>query len=546
MELRNRNPGPASSRLARDWMGTLTQRGTALRVFLHIRQGVDGALEGAMDNIDAGLVDIPIAQLGFGKSTIRFNVPMVDGSYRGTIRANGRSIAGKWRMGEDAMPLVLHRVKPSRIDGAWAGTLFLPEARLRLLFCIANSPDGMIATMKSPDQTEMVVATSSAELRGSTLVMGFIHLAARFEGRLNEAVNTIEGNWTQSGHALPLILRRTIPGEELKPSRPQEPGPPYPYCEKQVLYRSRGTSFALAGTLTIPQGKGPFPAVLLIAGSGALDRDETMYEHRPFLVLADWLTRRGFAVLRTDKRGVGESGGDGGRATTADLAMDAKAGMAYLKRRREVDQRNIGLVGHSEGGLIASMVAARSRDVAFVVLLAAPGLPGDEFACQQARRRAEIQGSNPEEVEQLTNEVMALLRKGKSEPALRRKLNQILSQLPDQQRKATVNRLMMPWLREFGRLDPAEYLRRVKCPALALNGDRDVSVEPKSNLARIRQSLQSGGNRNFKVVELQGLNHLFQTCKTGSETEYWHITETLSPVLLKKMVAWIAKCVQRA
>ena len=524
-----------------DWMGTLDHRGSSLRVVVHIRPTADSTLAGTVDNIDVGCMDIHIDEAVFGKTTLRFDASIIDGSYRGRIRKDGRTIAGTWRMGGDSSPLLLSRVKPSLIQGIWAGTLILPSMRLRLFFYIGAGPACLIAAMKSPDQSDQPVPMSSAELRGSTLVLEATSIAARFEGTANRSLKTIEGTWTQGDRDLPLILKRIAEEEELQPDRPQEPSPPYPYREEEVRYRRRGAAFELAGTLTIPKGKGPFPAVLLIAGSGALDRNETMYDHRPFLVLADFLTRRGFAVLRSDKRGVGESGGDDSKATTTDFARGARAGIAYLRTRSEVNRDAIGLVGHSEGGLIACMLAAQDRDLAFIVLMAAPGVPGSELACQQAGRRAEMYGGNREDAERQTRKAVALLRKVKDGATLRRKLTQMFSTLPEAQRNGIVGHLMLPWQRHFATLNPATYLGRVRCPVLALNGERDTTVEARSNLAAIRQALKSGGNRNRGVIELSQLNHLFQTCTTGLETEYWHITETLAPAFLEKMSRWITK-----
>ena len=524
-----------------DWMGTLEQGGNVLRLLVDIRQAADGGLDGAMDNLDVGRMDIPIAVVMFQKAFMRFNAWTIDGSYEGGIARDGQTIEGTWRMGDDVRPLVLCRIKPSHIDGIWAATLSHQSLRLRLVFYIANSPGGLIATMKSCDQSDAIVRMSSVKLIGRAIVLEADGIGARFDGEADHEFRTIEGTWTQGGLGLPLSLKRTMQEEELKPGRPQEPLPPYPYRESEVAYRNESAGVALSGTLTLPEGEGPFPAVLLIAGSGAQDRDETMYGHRPFLVLADWLTRHGIAVLRTDKRGVGESGGDYSTATTADFATDGEAGVTYLETHPEVDRGKIGLVGHSEGGLIACMLAARNRNVAFIVLMAAPGVTGWELAGRQARRSAELHGFNREEAEQRNKDVAALLLNEKDEAILRHKLAQMFSHLAEPQRSATVESLALPWQRHMVGVNPADYLERVKCPVLALNGENDVTVEPTSNLAAIRQALDSGGNGNFEVTELPGLNHLFQTCATSSGTEYGQIEETLSPATLEKMVEWIGR-----
>jgi hypothetical protein len=246
-------------------------------------------------------------------------------------------------------------------------------------------------------------------------------------------------------------------------------------------------------------------------------------------------------VLRADKRGAGESEGDEGTATTTDYAADARAGLAYLESRPEVDGRRIGVIGHSEGGLIACMLAARNPNLAFAVLMAAPGMRGWELAGQQARRQAERYGLNPDEAEQQNIEVATLLRNEQDDDVLRAQLDRILSQLPEPQRNTRIRHAMLPWQRHFAGLNPAEYLRETECPLLALNGEKDCSVEPASNLAGIRAALMDGGHADFEIVELPGLNHLFQTCTTGFESEYWHIQETLSPVFLDTVTEWLTK-----
>lgn len=529
--------------LVSDWMGTLVQDNAELRVLVHIRQLLGKAFDGCMDNLDVGRMGIPITVDEFENSTLRFTARTIDGSYAGRISRDAQKINGTWSMDGDDCPLILRPVKPSAVDGIWAGTLDYQTFRLRLVFYIASGPDGMIAAMKSRDQGDGMVPMSSANRIGSTVVLEAETIRGRFAGRLDDELSTIEGLWTQSGVALPLVLKRIANEEE--PARPQDPISPYPYREEEVKYRNQRADLELAGTFTIPEGDGPFPAVLLIAGSGALDRNESMNGHRPFLVLADWLTRRGTAVLRVDKRGVGESDGELIDATTTDFATDAEEALRYLGTRSEVDAGRIGMVGHSEGGLIACMVAARNRDVAFVVLLAAPGVSGWELAGQQARLSAEIYGLDPNRPEERNIEVRALLRDEKDESVLRRKLQQKFSDIPELQRSEVIKTLMLPWHRHFAGLNPADYIERLKCPVLGLNGERDVSVESKSNLAAIRQALKYGGNQNFEAIELPGLNHLFQTCTTGLEAEYGQIEETFAPVALEKTAQWIGQCIDQ-
>jgi hypothetical protein len=286
--------------------------------------------------------------------------------------------------------------------------------------------------------------------------------------------------------------------------------------------------------------------VLLISGSGPNDRDETVFGHKPFLILSDYLTRKGIVVLRADKRGIGKSTGDLAKATTADFATDAEAGVAYLKTRPEVDPHRIGLIGHSEGGTIAPMAAAADPSIAFIVMMAGSGVPGDQIIVEQTRLLTEATGASKEKVAENTDqerEVLALVESEKDETVLEKKLREKLAAdgMPEAQMGPSIKALTSPWYRYFLTYDPATALRKVACPVLALNGGKDLQVPPAENLPAIRKALEDEGNKHFEVDELPGLNHLFQTAKTGSLTEYAQIEETISPVVLDKIATWILK-----
>jgi pimeloyl-ACP methyl ester carboxylesterase len=308
-----------------------------------------------------------------------------------------------------------------------------------------------------------------------------------------------------------------------------------------VAYENELAGIQLAATLTIPPGQGPFRAVVLITGSGPQDRDESLAGHRPFLVLSDYLTRRGIAVLRADDRGVGKSGGKFAAATTADFATDTEAGVAYLKTQPEIDPKKIGLVGHSEGGIIAPMVAARDSDVAFIVMMAGAGVPGDQILAEQSLLISEAGGKSRPEAEKNAareREILTLVKQEKDNAALREKLAALI---PRAQVDTQLGQIASPWFRYFIAYDPATALRKVACPVLAINGEKDLQVPPRQNLPAIRKALEAAGNKDFEIAELPGLNHLFQTAKTGSPAEYAQIEETISPVALEKIAAWILK-----
>jgi uncharacterized protein len=348
-------------------------------------------------------------------------------------------------------------------------------------------------------------------------------------------------------------------------SRPQEPKPPYPYDEQEVVYQNKKDGVQLAGTLTLPRSKGPFPAVLLITGSGPQDRNETVLDHKPFLVLADHLTRLGIAVLRVDDRGVGKSTGRFSEATSEDFAADALAGVEYLKTRNEVAPRRIGLIGHSEGGLIAPMLAARSTDIAFIVMMAGSGLTGEQILYHQAMLIARAHGVSDELIAQnraAQERVFAIIKQEKDGVVAEKRIREeaatfrelaarIKAEAREEQRKTMdliaeyiemqAKLAVSPWFRFILTYDPRPTLMKVRCPVLAINGEKDLQVPAKENLAAIRLALETGGNKDYTVLALPNLNHLFQTCRTGAISEYAQSEETISPAALDTISKWILR-----
>jgi len=283
----------------------------------------------------------------------------------------------------------------------------------------------------------------------------------------------------------------------------------------------------------------------LITGSGPQDRDESLLGHKPFLILSDYLTRHGIAVLRADDRGTAKSTGVFATATTADFATDTEAGIAYLKTRAEVDPHKIGLIGHSEGGVIAPMIAARNKDVAFIVMMAGTGVPGDQILVAQGEAIQVAGGKSPEQAAKdaaKEKEMLTLVETEKDQAVLEKELKEKLAgDVPEAQIGVQIKQITSPWFRYFLTYDPATALRKVTCPVLAINGEKDTQVPPKLNLPAIRKALEEAGNKHFEVDELPGLNHLFQTAKTGAPAEYSEIEETMSPVALEKISSWILK-----
>ncbi len=331
------------------------------------------------------------------------------------------------------------------------------------------------------------------------------------------------------------------------PSRPQEPKRPLPYVEENVSYRNPDAKgVVLAGTLTEPREGGPFAAVLLLTGAGAQDRDESMWGHKPFLVLSDYLTRRGIAVLRVDDRGTGKSTGNFDSATTQDFASDAEAGIDFLMSRTDVDRKRIGLIGHGEGAIIAPMVAVKMPQVAFLVLLAGTAVPGEQVLLEQTERSEKAAGITRDQRRadrKIGTLLYGMIREGKTESELRK----ALFKLPEDDQpfiaswQRQLHHLEAPWLRFFLSYDPAATLEKVKCPVLALEGEKDLQVMPEQNVPAMKAALGRGGNRDVEVDLLPGVNYMFQTAKTGLGWEYAAIEETISPPVLQKVGAWVAK-----
>jgi len=436
------------------------------------------------------------------------------------------------------------------LDGDWDGTLDVATIKLRLVFHIASAPaTGTTATLDSIDQGAKGIPVTAVTKTGDKLLFEVKVIQGSFEGTPSSDGRTITGTWRQGPNSIPLTLtRRAMGAAAPTANRPQTPVRPFPYREEEVSYVNAASAdkVQLAGTLTLPQGKGPFPAAILIAGSGPNGRDEEILGHKLFLVLSDYLTRQGIAILRVDKRGVGHSTGSYEKATSLDFASDVKAGLAWLRSRSDIDRGHIGLIGHSEGGLIAPMVAADDPGVAFVVLMAGPGENGTKILLQQGALILKAAGMSESAVAENTAGRAAMLKLVREEvdPAkLDAELRPMMASLDKtgsmspQAIDAQVKALSNPWFRFFLSYEPAPTLARLRMPVLAMGGSLDLQVPPRENLAAIRSAL--AGDKQATIVELPGLNHLFQTAKTGAPSEYSMIEETMAPVALKTISDWI-------
>jgi len=538
-----------------DWQGLLDAGGPKLHLVLHITAAKDGALSATLDSVDQpGANGIPVSAISVKDGKFSLTVDAVHGAYEGTLSKDFGTIDGIWTQGAPLPLSFTHipidngapKVGQSTLLGTWLGSLDTGAIKLRIVFKIEAKPDGLTAQMQSPDQGPTWIPATSLTQSGAALTITLKNLAIAYEGKIAADGNSIEGTFTQAGNPMQLSLKRIKGQSELELPRPQNPVKPYPYREEDVTFPNKAGGNTLAGTFTIPSGNGPFPAVELIVGSGPHDRDESLLGHKPFLVLSDDLTRKGIAVLRVDKRGIGKSTGDYLTATTADFATDTEAGVAWLKTRPEVDPHKIGLIGHSEGAIIAPMVAAADPDVAFIVMMAGSGVPGDQIIVEQGRLIAIAAGQSKDDAgknAEKTREALSVVETEKDPATLDRLLTVKLSAegVPDSAIAGQIKSLTTPWIRVFLTYDPATALRKLKIPVLALNGSLDLQVPPAQNLPPIRKAFQDAGNTRAEVDELPGLNHLFQTAKTGAPSEYGQIEETISPAALDKIASWILK-----
>lgn len=453
---------------------------------------------------------------------------------------------------------------PADFAGSWLGTMSAAGAELRLRVDLAVAEGALTARMFSVDQGNAEIPVESVTTTGAGLSMTMPRIGGSYEGALSDDAQTIEGIFSQMGAEMPLVLER-MTDEEANAGRPQDPVEPYPYVAEEVRYPNPDGGHELAGTFTRPSEGGPFPAVVLITGSGPQNRDEALMGHRPFLVLSDHLTRRGIAVLRFDDRGVGESGGVFATATSPDFASDALAGVAYLTTRDDVDPAAIGLAGHSEGGLIAPIAATQSDDVGYIVLMAGPGVTGERILYEQGALINRASGATEEQIEKNRALQRAMFEILKSEPdaarateALTETVRTSLEAMTDAERAQAgvtdeesleqvmatqIQQVNTPWFRYFLTYDPAPVIEQVTVPVLAINGEKDLQVPYAENLREIEAALQRGGNTNYEIHALPGLNHLFQHSETGAPSEYGNIDETWSVGSMELIADWILRTV---
>lgn len=441
------------------------------------------------------------------------------------------------------------------ILGQWHGQLKEHGIYLKMALNIKkNGQDDYSATLKNFPQNEEAQVTSIF-FEDSSIKFKIIELGIEYKGSL-EKDGSIKGVFKQNG----LLFNVSFSREEKR--RPQEPVKPYPYKEEEVSFQSEAEGVTLAGTLTMPYGKGPFAAIVLISGSGPHNRDEEEFGHKPFLVIADYLTKRGFAVLRYDDRGAGASSGDFKSATTADFAVDAKSALKYLEYRNNIDKKKIGIIGHGEGALIAAIAASEQRNTAFIVMLAGIGLPGKDIILEQNEVIGKASKMNKTGFKlqmRMSREAVKILsgqgNYGQTRNALAEYAAKTFDSLAPYQvpkgvgktdfMRSYINTYAGNWMRYFVNYDPAQTLKWVKCPVLAVSGGKDMHVNARKNLKAINNALKEGGNKDITIGLYSGLNHLFQESKTGFPAEYSYIDQTFFPAALAEIADWIENKTKR-
>lgn len=431
------------------------------------------------------------------------------------------------------------------IKGYWKGVLEFGQTKLPVNFNIAEVNDSLTATMDSPSQGAKGISVSAIVFENLKIKLSINAIGASYDGELRN--DTIFGEFKQSGMSFLLNLWRTQ--AEIQDAKPQTPKPPYPYHIEDVQFKNIDAEINLAGTLTLPIDGSNFTAVVLVSGSGPQNRDEELLGHSPFLVLADYLTRNGVAVLRYDDRGVNKSGGNYKTATINDFATDAASAVVYLKTRNKINPKKIGVIGHSEGGSIAILLAgAPKSDLAFVVSMAGSAIRGDSLMCMQRyliAKALNISDKQIAENEKLISLISCVIDTHSEEYILQNMDSLVTGILPDSlkqnvQAKAMVRQGMQQMIshevKSLLQFDPAEALANIKCPVLAINGEKDLQVHADANLENIKKLVKS----SVTVKKYPNLNHLFQHCVTGLPTEYGNIDETISPDVLQDIAEWIA------
>jgi hypothetical protein len=556
---------PASPPATAKWYGVIRTETADLRTLFELSRQVDGTWIGTCISIDQKAARIPVSEIRWGQDQLVIELPSVDARFTGSLSADGRQATGVFTQRGIDLPLTLAQVSelspPPTPNEVWRGKL--PAGFVELTLQVRRLPatDGQPAYDLFDSLNEGISSLhAEAALTETELTIEVPALKAKFSGSLNEQRTFAKGWWRQGLIPLPMTFEcvtEALTPDAFQPRRPQTPREPFPYEAREVQIPA-GDSVILSGTLTLPKGAGPFPGLILVSGSGPQDRDETIFDHRPFAVLADAITRAGIAVLRYDDRGVGKSQGNFAEATTEDFAQDAWQAWQWLAEQPEIDSARVGVGGHSEGALIASLLASQQTRPAFVLLLAPPGANGDRITRSQTIAIARAQGTSQavaERTGQLVGDVNRAIRRCQRgrEQELNESVQKLLSEFaadleslgepmtPEELDALRIGftSLSSEWYRTFLTIEPAAALSQIQQPVLALLGQFDLQVPARENAAALRESLRSNPHATIEVQP--GVNHLLQPSSSGVPTEYATIETTIDPPALKRIVGWLVE-----
>ena len=442
----------------------------------------------------------------------------------------------------------------NKFDGLWTGTIAAGGIEMQIDFEIKEAERKVL--MSVPIQNLENIESTTLLISGDTITIMYTSFRARYDAIYDQKSEEFIGEWNQ-GRAIALNLKRTDAKTEFK--RPQTPEEPFPYDIQDVSIENDNTGVTLAGTLTTPKGDGPFPLAILVSGSGRQNRNSNILGHKPFLVIADYLTRAGIAVLRYDDRGVDKSTGNHGESTSADFANDANFVFQYAKTLDKIDKSKIGIIGHSEGGMIAPIVASQNQDLGFIVSLAGPGVPISDLMTNQNVMVLEKSGMSPEGLETTKQNlplIYSIVNQDK-EPkqlfdSLINAVHGFYDKLSEEDQKllaptkasyymSLAQSFFSPWFRYFLAYDPTESWQKTKCPVLALNGSEDIQIDAKANTKAIMTNLAISGNNKAQIKIIDGLNHLFQPCVKCDLAEYATIEITFDESVLAMIRDFISK-----
>ncbi len=434
------------------------------------------------------------------------------------------------------------------VTGTWHGDLNVGNGMSLAIVLNINGQTADSITMDSPEQAAFGIKVDKADFTSENFVIEITSLGAKLEGKPNTTCDTLNCSFSQRGHTFPLTMARGAYKPKPKKQDPKD----FPYIVEEVEIFNPETNVKLSGTLTAPYDYKCDKIAILVSGSGLQNRDEEILGHKPFLVLSDYLTRNGIAVIRYDDRGFGKSTGDVDNATTYDLSLDAESVVKFIRNDSRLKDKKIGIIGHSEGGIIAPMVAARNSDVDFVVMLAGPAIEMSDLLARQNYDVMKSSGQSEEIAKQYSklaleaykvvkNKKLSIDERKTKVGETIKKMNSLASEDSSDESdiQENVEVLFSPWMYYSLNSNPQDDLCKVKVPLLALNGDKDVQVYSKDNLAGVEKAMKKAKNKNYKTLELKGLNHLFQKCIFGSPNFYGKNEETFNEDAMKIIVEWI-------